>query len=162
MWSVSVQVSSIKKRSCDTTMMMREAQVGLLVISWQSHSTACMLRWFVGSSKKRMSGLANSAAAKATRTRQPPLKAFIGRVRSSSLKPRFARRRLARTSAVEASMLSNWLRTARYCSLSLATSLPSSFLASSSKRRRSTSAATTISEGAFSIAPSESFTSWET
>mmetsp|Transcript_51469 Transcript_51469/g.166933 ORF Transcript_51469/g.166933 Transcript_51469/m.166933 type:complete len:114 (-) Transcript_51469:972-1313(-) len=110
MCNMSVQTSSTKKRSCETTIMMRLDQVSPVASSRPSQSTACMLRWFVGSSKNRMSGFAKSAAASATRTRQPPLRAFIDRPRSSSLKPRLTNTVFARALALDASIASSWLR----------------------------------------------------
>mmetsp|Transcript_27325 Transcript_27325/g.72933 ORF Transcript_27325/g.72933 Transcript_27325/m.72933 type:complete len:163 (+) Transcript_27325:437-925(+) len=162
MCRVSVQVSSMKKRSCETTMTMRSAQVLLVPISCANHKTACMLRWFVGSSKKRMSGFANSAAAKATRTRQPPLSAFIVRPSSSSVKPRSTSIFLARAAAPAASMDSSWLRISRWRSFSAALVHPASTSASSRSTRRWTSAATTTWAGVWSSAPSASRTSWDT
>mmetsp|Transcript_125543 Transcript_125543/g.280142 ORF Transcript_125543/g.280142 Transcript_125543/m.280142 type:complete len:113 (-) Transcript_125543:173-511(-) len=110
MCSMSVHASSTKTRSCETTTTTRDCQVGLVASSWLNHITAWMLRWFVGSSNKRTSGLAKSAAARATRTRQPPLSAPKVRERNSSLKPRFVRSFVARSSAESASMASRCVR----------------------------------------------------
>eukprot|EP00976_Prorocentrum_cordatum_P098589 1191465-Prorocentrum_minimum.AAC.1 len=62
-------------RSWLTTTTMELVQVSLVAISRLSHITASMLRWLVGSSNRSTSGLAKRAAARAVRTRQPPLSA---------------------------------------------------------------------------------------
>mmetsp|Transcript_43907 Transcript_43907/g.110288 ORF Transcript_43907/g.110288 Transcript_43907/m.110288 type:complete len:122 (-) Transcript_43907:705-1070(-) len=121
-----------------------------------------MLKWFVGSSKRSTSGFANKAAAKATRTRQPPLNSAIVRARSASEKPKLTSSWLARSSAVSASIDSRCEVTASRRAIAFASALPSSSAASARSSRRSTSASNTAWTGVCSIAAAEKATSCET
>ena len=77
------------RSACKGVCMYMYVQNRTFCFTLESQSTASMERWFVGSSNSRRSGAANSAEAKATRTRQPPESSLTGRAASSSLKPRF-------------------------------------------------------------------------
>mmetsp|Transcript_6068 Transcript_6068/g.20477 ORF Transcript_6068/g.20477 Transcript_6068/m.20477 type:complete len:98 (-) Transcript_6068:765-1058(-) len=87
--------------------MMRDAHVGEVASSRVSHNTASIDKWFVGSSRRSTSGWVKMAAARATRTRQPPLSARISRSRSTFENPKFSNRASARASAVVAPMSSS-------------------------------------------------------
>mmetsp|Transcript_68203 Transcript_68203/g.110682 ORF Transcript_68203/g.110682 Transcript_68203/m.110682 type:complete len:128 (-) Transcript_68203:800-1183(-) len=112
-----------------------------------------MDKWFVGSSSSSKSGLANSAAARATRTRQPPDRSFIARPSNSSENPKLTSIERARPSAESASML--WRRVNTSASSAAAFDDPSPSPSVSFSRRscssrsswRSTSARSTISIG---------------
>ena len=104
MCSESVVAASKKCRSCDTTATARVLHVFELRSSRASHSTAATERWLVGSSRSSTSGFANSAAASATRTRQPPDNARIFLDASASLNPRFRSNADARDGAPSASI----------------------------------------------------------
>mmetsp|Transcript_30103 Transcript_30103/g.96852 ORF Transcript_30103/g.96852 Transcript_30103/m.96852 type:complete len:172 (-) Transcript_30103:833-1348(-) len=104
MCSMSVQTASRNMRSCETTttiLLFHTIEVARVRCS---HSTPSIERWFVGSSSSRISGFANRAAARATRTLHPPDSAFIGLDRSSSENPKLTSIALARPSDPSASI----------------------------------------------------------
>mmetsp|Transcript_11536 Transcript_11536/g.28278 ORF Transcript_11536/g.28278 Transcript_11536/m.28278 type:complete len:167 (-) Transcript_11536:1019-1519(-) len=151
---MSVHTSLIKVLSWLTTITTRDFHT-LPVLSVRcSHNTPSIARWLVGSSSSSTSGLANSAAARATRTRHPPERSFILRARRSSEKPRDTSIARARPSAPSASMATR--RSCTVASLSTASvasllssplALASSSFSSRSSVSRSTSALSTMSCG---------------
>mmetsp|Transcript_52587 Transcript_52587/g.102852 ORF Transcript_52587/g.102852 Transcript_52587/m.102852 type:complete len:117 (+) Transcript_52587:1133-1483(+) len=79
----------------------------VLFHSWRyfvSQATAWRSRWLVGSSRRRMSGSAKSARARATRILHPPEKFCVGFFCMSGSNPNPARISLALLSADAASM----------------------------------------------------------
>mmetsp|Transcript_41752 Transcript_41752/g.104347 ORF Transcript_41752/g.104347 Transcript_41752/m.104347 type:complete len:150 (-) Transcript_41752:802-1251(-) len=119
-----------------------------------SHSTASIDKWLVGSSSSSTSGLAKSAEASATLTRQPPERSFIFLLRSSSENPSETSMLLARPSAPSESIMCSFscteaisMAAAPASSSSLPLDLSSSSAKSDSRASLSTSAASTMSRG---------------
>ena len=139
--------------------MIRDDHTEFVDNSRLKNITAEIDKWFVGSSRNRMSGCANKAAASAVRTRHPPLSAFIGLAMRASENPRFFSSTLTRAGALADPMASSMPLTSCKRATASASSLDSNFICSSRSNHRCRSARKTTSPGSISSSSAVSSTS---